>query len=196
MIRAGFTINNPLTGSRTVVLESDAETAGASWLLEVYCQPKATFDILEHYHLSWTEEFEIVSGSAFFSLDGTKRTLAAGERVAVSPGQRHIHPWNAGETELIYRQRSLFQRADPAAVQDVLGVFATIAGLAREQKVDQRGLPKHPLQLAATMRTLVKHQGYDASIPKGMQDVLTATLGRLAERLGYRGVYERYLKNT
>jgi hypothetical protein len=58
MIRAGFTIENPMTKSCTVVLESDAETNGMGWL------------------------------------------------------------------------------------QDVLGVFATRAGLAREGKVDKNGRPK------------------------------------------------------
>ena len=39
MIHAGFVIESPLTQSRTVVLESDAETNGTSWLLEITCPP-------------------------------------------------------------------------------------------------------------------------------------------------------------
>lgn len=194
MIHAGFVIESPQTRSRTIVLESDVETGGTHWLLEVHCQPKTRPDIAEHLHLTWTETFEIVEGTAHYKVGGVQKTAQVGERFVVSPGQLHVHPWNAGEGNLIYRQRSDFGRSDPSAVQDVLGVFATIAGLAREGKVDGRGFPKHPLQLAATLRTLSKHGGYDASLPIPAQNFLAATLGRLAEALGYKGVDPRYVK--
>jgi hypothetical protein len=74
-------------------------------------------------------------------------------------------------------------------VDDVLGVFATLNGLTREGKVGRRGLPKNPRQFAATLRTLVKHEGFDASVPIPAQRFLGATLGWLSEALGYRAVY-------
>ena len=66
--------------------------------------------------------------------------------------------------------------------------------LAREGKVDARGLPRHPLQMAATLRTLGRHGGYSTRLPIPAQNLLSATLGRFAEALGYRGVYARYEK--
>jgi hypothetical protein len=48
------------------------------------------------------------------------------------------------------------------------------------------------LQLAATLRTLGKHGGYSTRMPIATQKLLSATLGRLAEALGYRAVYARY----
>jgi hypothetical protein len=188
MIRPGFTIDNPRTGSRTRVIESDAETGGMGWLLESTCVPGAEPDIAEHLHLTWTETFEIISGTANYSLDGAQKTAQAGESFTVHPRQRHIHPWAAGDTQMVYRQRDTFASPTPAAVQDVLGVFATIAELARQGKVDKKGYPKNPLQLAATLRTLSRYDGYDASMPIGLQKFLAATLGWLAERLGYRAV--------
>lgn len=192
MIRAGFTIENPTTKSRIVVLESDAETKGQGWLLEVHAPPKAGPDIGEHFHLTWTETFEILAGQAYYQLDGVKKTAQAGETIVMPPGVKQIHPWNAGETELVYRQRDTFGKADPQAVQEVLGVFATTAGLARLGQVDEKGLPKNPLQLAATLRILTRYGGYDASVPVGMQNFLAATLGRLAESLGYKAVDPKY----
>lgn len=192
MIHAGFVIENPLTQSRTTVVESDAETNGRSWLLEVTCVPNARPDIPEHVHLTWTETFEILKGTAHYKLDGVQKTAAAGEAFTVQPGQRHVHPWNAGDSELVYRQRSEFGQSTPEAVQDTLGAFATIAGLARAGKVDKRGFPNNPLQLAVTIRTLGKHGGYDTSIPIGVQKLIAGTLGRLAGWLGYRGVDPRY----
>lgn len=193
MIRAGFVIESPTTQSRTVVVESDAETRGAGWLLEVTCVPKAGPDVTEHLHLTWTETFEILKGTACYKLDGVQKTARAGETFTVQPRQLHVHPWNAGEGELVFRQRNDFGQSTPEAVQDVLGVFATLAGLARQGKVDRRGLPKNPLQLAATLKTLIRHGGYDASLPIPVQNFVVATLGRLAEGLGYRGVYPEYV---
>jgi hypothetical protein len=94
---------------------------------------------------------------------------------------------------MVYRQTNDFGAATPDAVHDVLGAFATINGLAREGKIDKQGIPKNPLQFAATLRTLTKHGGYDASVAIPVQRALSATLGRFAEMLGYRGVYPRYV---
>lgn len=184
MIGPGFVIENPQTGSRIVVLECDAN----GWLLESTCPPKAGPDITEHLHLGWTETFEIISGSAFYKLNGQQLTATAGQSFTVQPGQKHVHPWNAGDTPMVYRQRDTFGKPSPTATNDVLGTFATIAALARQGKVAEDGTPKHPLQLAATIRTLIAHDGYDAKLPIPVQKVIGATLGRLAERLGYRAV--------
>jgi quercetin dioxygenase-like cupin family protein len=194
MIKANFIIENPLTNSKTKVIESDQETNGMGWLLEVTCQPKAKPDIKEHIHLSWTETFEIISGEAFYKVNGTERRASTGESFNVTPGQKHVHPWCAGNEPLVYTQKNEFDKHSPDAVQEVLGVFATVAGLAREGKVNKDGLPKNPLQLAATLRTLAKHGGYDASIPIGTSKFVSATLGKLAELLGYQGVYSKYME--
>jgi hypothetical protein len=195
MIRAGFTIDNPLTGSRTLVLEADAEMNSQGWLLESRCQPGAAPDIAEHLHLTWTETFEIISGKAYYKLDGTQHMAVAGESFTVNPNQRHVHPWCAGDEEMVYRQRNDFEGRTPDAVQEVLGVFATIAQLAAQGKVDSLGRPKNPLQLAVTIKTLGKHGGYDATLPISVQKFLAATLGRLAEALGYRAVAPHFLQD-
>lgn len=196
MIRAGFTIENPLTKSRTVILESDAETQGMGWLLEVHCQPHMPPDIAEHMHLTWTETFEIISGTAHYKLNGVQKTAQAGDKIVMPPRQTQVHPWNSGETELVYRQRDHFEKADPQAVQDVMGAFATLAGLAREGKVDAKGQPKNPLQLAATARLLGQYGGYDTRLPISVQNFLAATVGRLAMLLGYKAVYSRYVGDS
>ena len=193
MIRAGFTIDSPLTKSRVIVLESDVETNGMGWLLEVHCVPRSQADIPEHLHLTWTETFEIISGSAHYKLDGIQKTINAGEKFFVPPGHRHIHPWNAGETEMVYRQRNNFGMHSPEAVQDVLGVFATRGDLARKGQVDSKGRPRNPLQLAVTMRALNRHGGYDARVPIFVQNMIGGSLGRLGELLGYRAVDPKYL---
>jgi quercetin dioxygenase-like cupin family protein len=192
MIRVGFTMVSPLTKSRTVVTATDAETEGAGFSVEVTCMPGMGPNVLEHLHETWTETFEIVKGSAQYRLGGKHLKAKRGDTIVMPPRVPHVHPWAAGDGEMVYRQTSRFETPSAEAVQDTLGSFATMNGLAREGKVDARGLPKDPLQLAATLRTLSKHGGYSTRLPISAQKLLSATLGRIAEAAGYRGVYARY----
>ena len=59
-------------------------------------------------------------------------------------GVPHVHPWNIGRGEMVYRQTNDFGATTPDAVSEVLGALATF--------------------------------------------------GRLAEALGYRGVYAQYVR--
>lgn len=193
MLRAGFETTHPATGTRSVLLEGAEERDGRGWVIEVFCPVGAPPHILAHVHDEWSETFEIVEGSAAYRLGGEEFAAEAGDTVVMPPGVPHVHPWNVGPREMCYRQINDFGRADPTAVDDVIGVFATLNGLAMEGRVGGRGLPRNPLQFAATLRTLVRHGGYDAAVPRGVQRLLAGSLGRFAEALGYRGVYDRYL---
>jgi len=192
MIRAGFTFEHPATKTRTVVLESDAETNGMGWLLEVTRTSKSGSDLGEHLHLTWTETFEILQGTAKYKLDGNERIAKAGESFVVEPGHIHIHPWNATDEELVYRQRDHFEQRSPAAVQDILGIFATRTGMARDG-IRYQGFAKLLFQ-SATIRTAVKHGNYVASSSMTMQRVLASTLGLLGELLGYKAVQAKYVE--
>ncbi|MDX1421167.1 MAG: hypothetical protein R3181_14475 [Rubricoccaceae bacterium] len=194
MIGAGFTTVDPITRTRVELLEVVRNADGDDFVLECRCPAGAGPFALEHLHLSWTERFEIVSGDAQYKLNGTMGSARAGETVVMPPGQPHVHPWSAGDEDLVYRQVARFEAPNPEAVPDVFGAFATLFGLAREGKVNRRGLPRNPLQFAATLRTFVKHDGFDAQVPVPVQRVVAATLGRLAEGMGYRSSYPRYLE--
>ena len=192
MIRAGFTFEHPTTKTRTVVLESDAETNGMGWLLEVTRTSKSGSDLGEHLHLTWTETFEILQGTAKYKLDGNERIAKAGESFVVEPGHFHIHPWNATDEELVYRQRDHFEQRSPAAIQDILGIFATRTGMARDG-IRYKGFAKLLFQ-SSTIRTAIKHGNYVASPSMTMQRVLASTLGLLGELLGYKAVQAKYVE--
>jgi mannose-6-phosphate isomerase-like protein (cupin superfamily) len=191
MIRAGFTFEHPITKTHTVVLEAAAETGGMGWLLEVTRYSAAGSDLGEHLHQTWTETFEIIKGTAKYSLDGTESTAKAGESFVVQPGHFHIHPWNANEEELIYRQRSRFDQPNPAAIQDILGIFATRTGMIRDG-IRLKGLAKVLMQ-SATIRTAIRHGNYVAKPSIAVQKLLSSTLGLLGEVLGYRAVRAKYV---
>ncbi len=192
-LKPGFSTVDPRTGTRMRLVEGNDEQDGMGWVLEVECPAGVASSIKAHLHTSWTETFEILHGSARFVLDGREGAIEKGESIVVPPGHTHVHPWNAGDGMMQYRQTNRFDRRDLDAVDDVLGTFATINGLAREGKVRGDGLPRNPLQFAATIRTLVKHEGFDATVPVWLQRVLAATLGRLAEALGYRAVDPKFI---
>jgi len=168
--------------------------SGRGWVIDVYCPQGAAPGVLPHVHRTWTETFEILQGSAACRVGIAEQRLNAGETLVMPPNVIHVHPWNSGSGVMIYRQTNDFGASTPEAVDDVLGAFATIHGLAREGRVGKRGMPKNLLQFAATGRTLNKHGGFDAAVPIPLQLGLSATLGRLAEALGYRAVYERYVR--
>jgi hypothetical protein len=95
---------------------------------------------------------------------------------------------------MVYRQTNDFGASTPEAVDEILGAYATINGLAREGRTGKNGMPRNPLQLVATGRAFTKHGSFDVSMPIPVQVALTATFGRLVEVLGYRAVYDRYLR--
>lgn len=196
MIKPGFTTTDPATQTRTVVLEIDREANGRDFVWEIYCPPGAGPFVLEHVHTDWVEKFQIIQGEARYKIDGIEGTAKAGDLIELPPGKPHIHPWNDGEGEMIYHQIVELPAPNPQAIQEVMGTFATLFGLAREGKVNKKGLPRNPLQFAATLRTLVRHEGFDASAPIGAQRLIAATLGRVAEALGYRSSYSRYLETA
>ncbi len=191
MITAGFAFEHPETKTRVTVLESDVETGGMGWLLEIRRHAPHP-DLAEHLHLSWTETFEIVSGFARYSLDGVEGTLRTGESFVVPPGHLHIHPWNATGDELVYRQRTRFAQPSAAAVQDVLGVLATRAGLIRDDAAP-RGAMGKLLQQAVIARTVARHGNYMSRPSAFAQDAIATTLGRLGEALGYRAIHPKYV---
>jgi hypothetical protein len=110
------------------------------------------------------------------------------------PNVVHVHPWNVGSGEMVYRQTNDFGASTPEAVDETLGAFATINGLAREGRIGKRGMPKNLLQFVATGRAFTKHGSFDAAVPISLQLGLSAALGPLVEALGYRAVYDRYLR--
>jgi quercetin dioxygenase-like cupin family protein len=191
MIRAGFTFEHPVTKTKMVVLESDAETNGMGWLLEVTRYSKLGSDLGEHLHQTWTETFEIIKGTAKYKLDGIEKIAKAGESFVVEPNHLHVHPWNATEDELVYRQRDRFERPSPVAVQDILGIFATRTGMARD-RIRLKGIAKLLFQ-STTIRTAIKHGNYVASPSMTMQKAMGATLGLLGELLGYKAVDPKYV---
>jgi quercetin dioxygenase-like cupin family protein len=178
MIRAGDTIENPVTGERLVFKQTSAETDGEYVLFECFVQPSG-FVAAAHVHPFQQERFQIIEGTVTFKLDGQELEAAPGDCILVPSGMRHQF-WNAGDTEV-----RLACEVRPALQFEQL--IETMFSLADDGKTNRKGMP-NPLRLAVIARAHFD----DVRLPfppAWMQWVglaLGAPIGRL---FGYRATY-------
>lgn len=189
LIMPGDKLYDVVTGIHVTLIELRPD----GFIAEQVVEPNKTKSTLSHFHQTWTETFEITSGTGRYMLAGQEYDAAPGHRFVVQPGQAHIHPWNTGQEALHFRQTDIFAPADPtAAVETFLG-FSTMFGLAKEGKANAEGVPKNPLQLMMILNLFRQHGGYLSGLPAPVQDVIMAGGAALGQVLGYRPWYERYL---
>lgn len=178
MIRAGDTIENPVTGERVTFLKTSAETNGEYVLIETTVAPDGSV-AAEHLHPYQSERFEILEGEVEFKVGGELFTAGAGDVVVVEPGTAH-HFRNVGEGEVRFRCE-----VRPALTFE--SFLATMFGLAADGKTDKKGLP-NPFRLVVIMAEhfdLVRLPYVPAWVQRtGL--VLGESVGRL---LGYEPAY-------
>jgi quercetin dioxygenase-like cupin family protein len=181
MSKAGDTIENPVTGERTVVRVGTEDSDGELLEVDTYVRPGGAV-AGEHVHPSIEESFTVVSGRVGFRLDGRESTAEPGERLHVSAGTAHYW-WNAAEEEAhIIVEIRPGERFEEMA----LNLF----GLAQDGKTNSRGVP-HLLQAAIFAREF-SDVLYFTKPPLLLQRVLFGALGAIARVLGYRGSYAKY----
>jgi quercetin dioxygenase-like cupin family protein len=179
MIRAGDTIENPVTGERLVFKKTSAETNGEYVLFECFVKPSG-FVAAAHVHPLQEERFEVLDGSVSFRIDGQMLTASPGEVVLVAAGRKHQF-WNAGDEEVRFACE-----VRPALQFEQL--IDTMFSLAQAGKTNKKGMP-NPLRLA-----VIAQAHFDTVRlpfpPVWMQRIglaLGAPLGRL---LGYGATFE------
>lgn len=125
---------------------------------------------------------EVLAGTLQLEVDGRRTTMGPGDVAVVPPGRSHTW-WNVGDEEA--RVLGDFR---PALRTEMF--FETLFGLAKDGKVNSRGLP-NLLRLAVIMRE------YDDEIllarpPAAVQRAPFAPLAALGHLLGHRGWYPDY----
>src|SRR3954467_8335842 len=95
MIRAGDTIQNPVTGERITFLATSRDTDGEAVVIETVVEPDG-FVAAAHVHPSQTERFAVAEGTLALKVDGKTLELGPGEVAIVEPGQAHKF-WNSGD---------------------------------------------------------------------------------------------------
>lgn len=178
MIRAGDTIENPVTGERMLFRKTAQETNGEAVVIEVQVQPGGCV-AAAHVHPGQEERFQVLRGSIGFRVGRTKSVAGPGERMTVPVGVRHQF-WNAGEGEAHF-----VCEVRPALKFEQL--LETMFALAADGKTNRRGMP-NPLRLA-----VIAHAHFDTvrlPFPPALVQRLGLALGAPCGRLlGYGATY-------
>ncbi len=138
MIRAGDSIENPVTGERLVFRQTSRETNGAAVVIETYVQPNG-FVAAAHVHPSQEERFEVLRGTVGFKVGREKLVAGPGKRLTVPAGTPHKF-WNAGDevAHFVCEIRPALQFES---------LIETMFSLAADGKTNRKGMP-NPLHLA------------------------------------------------
>jgi quercetin dioxygenase-like cupin family protein len=178
VIRAGDTIENPVTGERIVFRRTARDTGGEAVVIEAYVKPGG-FVAAAHVHPSQEERFEVLSGTVGFRLEREKLVAGPGQRITVPAGTPHTF-WNAGDEEAHF-----VCEVRPALQFEQL--LETMFALAADGRTNRKGMP-NPLRLAV----IARHHFDDVRLPfppaflQRLGLALGAPLGRV---LGYEATY-------
>lgn len=137
-----------------------------------------------HVHPRHEEWFTVESGELIVHVGDETRALSPGSTARIPPGTDHGFE-NRTESPVVFiggmRPHSR-----------LIHVLSTFFGLARDGKVREDGSPRF-LQGMVFAREM-KDEMYLASPPYAIQSILWSLLAPLGRLLGYRAVYDRYLR--
>jgi mannose-6-phosphate isomerase-like protein (cupin superfamily) len=139
--------------------------------------------ITEHTHPHQEERFTINAGEAHFTVDGTPCVVKAGETITVPIGVRHSEG-NPGSVAIegIVELRPALQTRQ---------MHEAFAGLAAAGKITNRGVPKNPLQLGATLWHF-RHESRVTAPPTWVQNLVLPPLSALARFFRVRAYNDRW----
>ena len=165
-------VYNPVQRDAATFLETSAETAGARTLVELEVAPGGK--VTPHYHVSYSERFEVLEGRLTVEIDGVRHQLGPGDEAVAAPGS--LHAWsNPGD------QRSVAHvELRPGSPGFEKGLRITY-GLAADGRVLKNGVPRNPLHTA-----LILEMG-QLRLP-GAYAVIERIMGLLARVARRRGV--------
>jgi uncharacterized RmlC-like cupin family protein len=172
-------------GVRLVFAETASSSGGAAIALDWFVPPGGRLVSLPHVHPRHVEVFDIVAGRARYRVGRHVHERAAPHTYGVPPGALHVHPANAGETELHVRQMVRPDPPDRTLVSGVERFFETTFALEQRGEVYGIGLFRDPLQSAITLHDLLFPFAYLPWLPMSAQQALIGRLAEVARRRGY-----------
>jgi len=188
MAAAGQTFENPITGERMVFDTTARDSNGLLLEIEFFIQPNTGRGLPAHFHPSFDERFEILSGSARYIVGDVEHPADAGDEIVLPRGIPHIHPWNVGNDVLHVRKITQLDKPDKDLLLKSEAFFETLYALAQEGKTGAEGLPKHLLQKLVVGQAL-EPASYSATPPLWIQRPLFGLLAAIGRAFGYSGYY-------
>jgi quercetin dioxygenase-like cupin family protein len=174
MIRPGDMLANPVTGERFTFTHTAASTGGELLAFDFALRPGGAVPV-PHVHPIQTERFEVRAGLMRIRVGLRVKLAGPGDVVEVAPGVLHSFA-NAGEEEARLRVE-----VRPAlAMEDM---FADVVALAEAGRMNRRGMPRSPLDLAMLARTYDR-EARAPFVGVTLQRLLLAPLVALARARG------------
>ena len=165
-------IYNPIQKDYATFLETSGESGGEHSLIEVEVAPGG--GTTPHYHLTYAEHFEVISGALEVMIGGETRTLTAGEK-SVAPKNTLHNFHNATDRSTTFLVEF---RPGHGGFEKALRVAY---GLASDGLSNSKGLPKN------LYHTALLFEWGDGRMP-GLFGVLEPMFRLLAKRARRKGI--------
>ena len=178
-IRAGETIENPVTGERVTFLRTAGNTGGELVEIEVAIDPDGAV-AAAHVHPYQSERFEVLEGTLEFRRGREKVVAGPGAVVTVPAGAVHSFR-NAGETTARFR-------CEVRPALQFERFLQTMFGLAAAGRTNKKGMPS-PLRLA-----VIANAHFDdvrlPYVPAFAQKAALVTGSAVGRLAGFRPAFE------
>lgn len=178
-IRAGETIENPVTGERVTFLRTAGDTGGELVEIEVAIDPDGAV-AAAHVHPYQSERFEVLEGTLEFRRGREKVVAGPGAVVTVPAGAVHSFR-NAGETTARFR-------CEVRPALQFERFLQTMFGLAAAGRTNKKGMPS-PLRLA-----VIANAHFDdvrlPYVPAFAQKAALVTGSAVGRLAGFRPAFE------
>lgn len=178
---AARTIDNPVIRDRITFLKTTAETNGAYLQMKVELAAGGGNQL--HYHLDFTERFEVVDGRLNLDVNGQHLVLQPGQSAEAAIGVPHRFYALADDPVTFLaevRPACQFERA-----------LRISYGLARDGRVNRKGMPRNWLELAVVFQYVGT---YLPGVPRWLQTGTMGVLARLARWVGVTKRLEQYVE--
>ncbi len=179
-----LTIDNPITGERVTFLATAEETNGEYVRVRNETSAGAPGVVL-HYHLAYTEAFEVLEGRLDMCV-GTKENhlvLTEGESVFVPLNTAHRF-WNSSPEPVVFEVEIRPARNFEKAIRAQFG-------LVEDGKTNEKAIPKNIFELALIYEL---SESYIVGMPLFLQKGIFGALASIARWRGYDPEFSEYTK--
>lgn len=173
-------IENPALKDRITILKTAGDTQGAYLLIQV--ELASGGGVLRHYHTTFTERFEVLSGRLAVMLNDEEIALEAGEAALVPPKAVHRFA-NTSNAPVVFTT----EVRPPRTFEQSLRISY---GLAKDGKTMANGIIRNPLLLGLHFQLA---ETYLPGIPLIVQKAGGGMLAFFGKLLGQDRVLQKYL---
>ncbi len=173
MIEIDRSYRHPRTGLEVRVLRNDAEV----YEMEVRLPPGLS-GAQAHVHLDLEQSFTVLEGEGVISVDGSDRTLRAGEALEIARGRKHADIDNLSSEDLVYRDRL---SPSPPFVR---AYAETVIAMLEDGRLADEG-ELSPLHMAVVQHA-TGGESWLTGVPVTLQRALLPALAAIGRRRGHK----------